>query len=366
VSRENRLAMNNYCAVVIETYRNTHGGSSKSIRARPLPGQGLDTAMNVECSSSMRKEHPVGSKFLIQAKVTSRENGTPFLYSHYRSSYQVLSDEEAGEIIKKNSVLEKSTFVATDVPSEKNTSTEVGVPAEDSSPEKKDVSVSTNTPAAISDPTRKTKRSDLDVPVEEKKKVAVGAHLLKLPRCSKNVVLVSPKYNDVHYTCEITVEADDLLPWAEHHAIAVSSSHQEDQEAREFLPIWLRDADNSNDSVSYVSQSMYGVLNPYILDFVNKGIAKFYCLECKSFVNDVQLARLNERNAGDWSWWTDYWTCPKGHKLRYEENELHLYRPYKAKQEKHSEATTKGRNIGLRLQTWLRRIISNLLNKTRQ
>jgi len=342
--------MNDYRAVVIETYRNTHGGSSKSIRARPLSGQGLDIAMNVECSSAMRKEHPVGSKFLIQAKVISRENGTPFLYSHYRSSYQVLSDEEAREILEKTNALEKSTIVVTDVSTEKNTSVEVGVTAEDSSPKKKGVSVGMNLPAAKIDQTRTTMFSDLDVPVEEKEKVVAGEYLLKLPRCSKNVMIVSPKYNDVHYTCEIIVAADDLLPWAERHAIGVSSSHQEDQEAREFLPIWLRDADNSNDSVTYISQSMYGVLNPYILDFVNKGIAKVYCLECKSFINDFQMEKLNERYAGSWSWWTDYWTCSREHQLRYEENELHVYRPYKIKHEKHPETTTEGLHIGLRLQ----------------
>lgn len=94
--------MSHYRTVVIETYQNIHGGSSKSIRARPLPGQGLDTSMNVECSSKMRKAHPVGTKFLLQAKVTDREGGSPFLYAHYNTPYRVVSDEEANEFIGNN------------------------------------------------------------------------------------------------------------------------------------------------------------------------------------------------------------------------------------------------------------------------
>lgn len=94
--------MSNYKKVVIETYRNTQGGSSKSIRARPVPGQGYDSSMNVECSSGMRKSHPVGRRFLIEAKLTDREGGTPFLYSHYNMPYVVLSDAEAKAYIHKN------------------------------------------------------------------------------------------------------------------------------------------------------------------------------------------------------------------------------------------------------------------------
>ena len=94
--------MSHYRNVVIETYRNIYGGSSKSIRARPLPGQGLDTTMNVECSSKMRKGHVVGTKFLLQAKVTDRKGGTSFLYAHYDSPYRVVNEEEAREFIDKS------------------------------------------------------------------------------------------------------------------------------------------------------------------------------------------------------------------------------------------------------------------------
>jgi hypothetical protein len=94
--------MSFYKDVVIETYRNTSGGSSKSVRARPVAGQGYDTSMNVECSSSMRKSHPIGTRFLLQAKLTDREGGPSFLYAHFNSPYTVINEAEATDFIKKN------------------------------------------------------------------------------------------------------------------------------------------------------------------------------------------------------------------------------------------------------------------------
>lgn len=155
---------------------------------------------------------------------------------------------------------------------------------------------------------------------------AVGEYLLKLPRCSNNVIIVSPKYGETHYACDIIVSAEDLVLWAEHHAEAVWSSNQEEQAARKALPLWLRGAKIEDNSASYVPHFMYEVLRPYVLNFVNEGTAKIYCPQCKSFVYNVKMEKLHEKSSGDWSWWTDVWTCPKGHQLYYEEHELHIYR----------------------------------------
>ena len=93
--------MTEYREIVIETYDNLGEPSAESIRARPIFGQDLDPSMKVECSSKMRENHKIGTKFLIQAKVTNRECGTSFLYSHYSWPYKVLTDKEANAFIKQ-------------------------------------------------------------------------------------------------------------------------------------------------------------------------------------------------------------------------------------------------------------------------
>lgn len=94
--------MGHYRDVIIETYYSSGASSSHKIRARPCLGQGLDVHMNVECSSKMREHNPVGAKFLLQAKVTKREDGTPFLYAHFNAPYRVLTDQEARKYIVEN------------------------------------------------------------------------------------------------------------------------------------------------------------------------------------------------------------------------------------------------------------------------
>jgi len=84
--------MSEYKEVIIETYIASGEFSSHKIRARPIGGQGLATNIKVECSSKMRKNYPVGTKFKIKAKITDREGGTPFLYSHHNWKYEVLAD----------------------------------------------------------------------------------------------------------------------------------------------------------------------------------------------------------------------------------------------------------------------------------
>jgi hypothetical protein len=88
-------AMTQYRKIAIQTYHGSGEASSKSIRARPLPGQGIATTMHVECSSKMRKLHPVGTVFIVQAQITSREGGPAFVYTSWQWPYTTISVEDA-------------------------------------------------------------------------------------------------------------------------------------------------------------------------------------------------------------------------------------------------------------------------------
>ena len=72
-----------YRQIVVETYKGPPRGAHGSIRARPVSGQFYPSTMNVECSRSMRKNYPVGTKFRIYAKEVAREGGHTFLYTHF-------------------------------------------------------------------------------------------------------------------------------------------------------------------------------------------------------------------------------------------------------------------------------------------
>ena len=87
---------------IVKTENATGGASSAKIRVSPIEGQGLLTSTKVECSRSMRKEYPVGTLFKLRAKVTSKEGGTPFLYSRHDWHYEVISETEAKNYVVKH------------------------------------------------------------------------------------------------------------------------------------------------------------------------------------------------------------------------------------------------------------------------
>ena len=84
--------MKNYDIIIVESFIPTNtSGRHGNIHIRPLPGQEpfLQT-MFVECSKDLINNFPVGTKFRIKAKITSKEGGTPFIYSYYGWSYEVV------------------------------------------------------------------------------------------------------------------------------------------------------------------------------------------------------------------------------------------------------------------------------------
>jgi hypothetical protein len=89
-----------YRYFIIQTYRNIGEPSSRKIRAHPLPGQGVSTTLNVECSVPMREHHPPNTLFKVDCKVTDRK-GTPFLYRHYSWPYEVVTRRDADKFIEQ-------------------------------------------------------------------------------------------------------------------------------------------------------------------------------------------------------------------------------------------------------------------------
>jgi len=164
------------------------------------------------------------------------------------------------------------------------------------------------------------KELEIEPSVEE----FVGKYLLELPPCAKYVLVSNPRYGETHYTCEIYIEAKKLLPWSENHSINTCSLDHRTQGARMALPIWLRGANDNHNAVSQIPYGMYEVLRPYILNFINDGIAKIYCLECKSYESNIEMVNDSIMQTRGYSHWIDNWSCSKGHKLYHQEHEMHL------------------------------------------
>lgn len=82
-----------YQYIIVESVRCCLNGQHGDVHICPIPGQYPFTPdMFVECPMSMKQDYPVGTKFRIKAKITSKEGGVPFIYSHYTWPFEVLED----------------------------------------------------------------------------------------------------------------------------------------------------------------------------------------------------------------------------------------------------------------------------------
>lgn len=76
-----------YIEIIVETFEDQKSGK---VRVRPIEGEVYPQSMVVECARSVRHQHPIGTRFQISAKLTDREGGGSFLYSHHSWPMKVL------------------------------------------------------------------------------------------------------------------------------------------------------------------------------------------------------------------------------------------------------------------------------------
>ena len=94
-----------YRQVVVESYSraNPAGASGKRgrVQIRPVQGQAYSSTLTVACSRRLTDtdRFPVGTKFLLLAKLTDRLGGTPFLYAYHGDPDLVVTPRQAQAFI---------------------------------------------------------------------------------------------------------------------------------------------------------------------------------------------------------------------------------------------------------------------------
>ncbi len=83
-----------YSYIIVESYiPKVRTGKHGEVHARPIAGQEpFETTMMVSCNPNIEDKtlHPVGTRFKIKAKITSRNGGTPYVYSNHTWDYVVV------------------------------------------------------------------------------------------------------------------------------------------------------------------------------------------------------------------------------------------------------------------------------------
>lgn len=71
------------------------------LRIEPMPGQAFAPTTRVQCARSLRDpaQYPAGTRFLLNAKLTDRLGGEPFLFAWHGDPVQVLSAAQARKFL---------------------------------------------------------------------------------------------------------------------------------------------------------------------------------------------------------------------------------------------------------------------------
>jgi hypothetical protein len=79
-----------YREVAVESVRDPRSGK---LRLRPMPGQAFAPSLPVHAAKALLDVtvYPVGTRFLLNAKLTDRLGGPQFLYSYHGDAVTVLS-----------------------------------------------------------------------------------------------------------------------------------------------------------------------------------------------------------------------------------------------------------------------------------
>jgi hypothetical protein len=87
------LSNETYHDVIVESFvPDRTSGLHGKVHIRPVAGQMFDQSIHVECPRVMRDTaiYPLHTKFQIRAKLTDKEGGRSFLYSHHSWKFVVL------------------------------------------------------------------------------------------------------------------------------------------------------------------------------------------------------------------------------------------------------------------------------------
>jgi len=153
----------------------------------------------------------------------------------------------------------------------------------------------------------------------------VGTYNAPQHRCSKWIALRGPCVGSENHWGTLIVDAKRISGWAHGHANRTWTSCEADQAAKQFLPEWLENADESDETVTIPDENMLSVLQPYDQDFIYMLAIRHWCPKCSELHDNVIIGDRDRELRGKTSRWTSEWYCLKGHLVHAENNQIRFF-----------------------------------------
>ena len=132
-------------------------------------------------------------------------------------------------------------------------------------------------------------------------------------RCSRWILIEGPAVSSQQMRATLLVEVTSIQAWSEKHADSVWSSNESEQAARKYLPTWIQESDQSDESVTIPDRHMLAVLQPYAGDFIKWANIRYWCTECEIAYQSCRVEMHERIEPGTENRWVTEWRCPVGH-----------------------------------------------------
>lgn len=154
---------------------------------------------------------------------------------------------------------------------------------------------------------------------------AVEYYVDALPQCHGWILLASRADKEEGFHCDVTISARNFLSWARQNADECIVQNFRAEVVRKALPVWLSQASFDEEAVSLLPPSAFREVAEDIDAWVTQGVVSVFCPQCQAAVTEIDVTKENYRQAGNaFSWWTDVWTCGRGHVLRKQNQHIRL------------------------------------------
>ncbi|MBU0622501.1 MAG: hypothetical protein KJ795_11710 [Gammaproteobacteria bacterium] len=156
----------------------------------------------------------------------------------------------------------------------------------------------------------------------------IGHWLLSLPRCTGRVAVISSRYGDQRYRYELTVDTPALIEWLEENPGKryIPVGDDKANVANLAMLLWLRGADLTNRSETYIPVEFFVLLKQYHSEFSSLAGVEIYCHECQRIVETINSSQANLPKEGIFDGFSAQATCPSGHILYGEEVRFHIHK----------------------------------------
>jgi hypothetical protein len=119
-------------------------------------------------------------------------------------------------------------------------------------------------------------------------------------RLTKWTLLAGPAYENSKYKCSILIETKKLFVWAITFGKTIILQNEKQMESVRYLATQVINANNDDETVKLLDESLRVVLEPYLPSFLQQNYLTVFCPHCRK--HDVEVKTISSAKDEDSNW----------------------------------------------------------------